>query len=105
MQNALISSSQTTVESWQTLFVQGNMLQFTNAEIDENALNTLSKFLANNTRLKYLEFNSCRFKDNISTRTSLGRIACLPHIHELSLSSCGYNPSLSQEASEKLRIV
>lgn len=91
-QNSLISSPHTTPDSWRSL-VQGNVIQFTQARVDGDALYSLAIFLSS-SRVQFVEFYYCAFNDDEKTRYGLSQMRSLcPHI-SVKIHECSGVPSL-----------
>lgn len=93
-QNSLISDPHTAPYSWEPV-VFGNIIQFTQARVDGDALYSLALFLQS-SRVRFVEFNYCTFTDDPKTRYGLSQMASLcPHI-SVTMNQCTGVPSCDQ---------
>ena len=91
-QNAFISDPSIQPDSWRSV-VQGNIIQFTQAYVNGNALYSLALFLQS-SRVQFVEFNYCAFSDDSETRHGLSQMISLCPDVKVSMNSCSGVPPM-----------
>lgn len=89
-QNVLISNPRTQPDQWRDLIV-GNMIQFTQARVNGDALYSLLLFLQS-SRVLFVEFHYCTFTDDPKTRDALLRMELVCPRVTITQNKCTFVP-------------